>query len=304
MRKFSALSAIVFLALLLCQSCSQSSNVASGGAHLFLTANPPQVSVNGTSELTVSGTDENGVPLEDGTVVSFSVDQAGRVSPNSVHLLGGTGTTTYFSTNFTGDITVTATSGSVAANTIVTVSSDLIENVFVSAKPSTFPTGGGTSLTSAVVTDGSGRVMADTGVQFSTTEGTLQSGGGVIETNSNGVAVDTLNTTANATVTATTLDGFSGQATILVGVGRIVCHMTVSTTTPKLNQVVLFYDTSDNPGNQIARYHWDFGDGFSADGQNVQHAYSTAGEFDVVHSVTDAQGDTIFCETFPLQVSP
>lgn len=302
MRQLYALSAI--LIVLVFVSCEQSDNVASSGSHLLLTANPPQISMNGTSLLTVTGTDENGSPLEDGTIVSFSVEkEAGRITPNSVELLNGTATSTYFATNFFGEMTVTATSGSVQADTTITVADDLEENVFVSAKPSTFPQGGGTSLISAVVTDGRGEPIEDIGVQFSTTEGILQSDGGVIQTNSNGLAIDTLNTTENATVTATTDNDFSGEVKVLVGVGRIVCHMTVSTSTPKINQTVLFYDTSDNPGDQIVLYNWDFGDGISANGPNVQHGYSTAGTFNVVHSVTDAQSNVTFCDPFPIEVS-
>lgn len=296
-------ASILFLVILCFLSCKESGNIASSGDHLFLTANPPQISFNGTSSLTVTGTDENGAPLPDGTVVSFRVNEAGRISPNSVQLLSGAATATYFATHSAGDIMVTATSGSVQASTTVTVADNIAQNVFVSANPATFPAGGGTSLIGAVVTDDSGTPLEDIGVDFSTTAGELQSGGAPIQTNKNGFAIDTLNTTSNATVTATTEDGFSGQTTVLVGVGRVVCHMTVSTSTPTLGQPVLLFDTSDDPGAQIVSYHWDFGDATSANGQNVQHTYGTEGTFNVVHSVTDAHSNTIFCDPFPLMVS-
>jgi hypothetical protein len=294
---------ILFLLLPFCLSCHQANNIAPGGALLFLIAEPTQIGFNGTSTLTVTGTEETGVPLPDGTKVSFGVDLAGNVSPSTVQLLSGTATSTYHATFTAGEITITATSGSVEANTTITVVDNIQQNVFVSANPTTFPTGGGTSLISAVVTDDSGKPVVGTGVQFSTTAGTLQSGGSVIETNGNGVATDVLVTTENATVTASTDDGFSGQTTILVGVGRIVCHMSVSNTSPKVGQTVAFFDTTDDPGAQILRFHWDFGDAVSAEGQNVQHAYSNAGTFNVVHSVIDSKGNTIFCDPFPLQVS-
>jgi hypothetical protein len=304
MKLFSAASAVLLLALILILgSCKEANNVANGNSHLFLTADPPAISFNGTSTLTVSGTDENGNILPDGTVVSFKVNEAGRVNPSSVRLVGGTATSTYFATNFSGDITVTATSGSVEATTIINVSDNIKRNVFVSANPANFPTGGGTSLLSAVVTDGSGKPIQDIGVQFSTTEGSLQSNGAFIQTNSNGVVNDVLNTTMTATVTATTDDGFSGQITIPVGIGRIVCHMSVSTSNPKVGQSVQFFDTSDDPSMQIVRYHWDFGNGASADGKNVIQSFSTAGTFNVVHSVIDGQGNTDFCDPFPIQVS-
>lgn len=303
MRRISAISILICVPLLLCLSCNQNEDVAPGGSRLFLTADPPQIGITGTSNLTVMGVDENGAVLPDGTRVAFSVEQAGSVSPNNVSLTNGSATSKYFATNISGEITVTATSGSAEATTSITVSDDIERKVFVSAIPATFPSGGGTSIISAVITDGSGTPIVDIGVQFTTTAGTMQSGGDFIDTNANGVASDTLNTTQTATVTATTDDGFSGETTVEVGVGRIVCHMSVNNSNPTVGQTILLFDTSDDPGNQIVRYHWDFGDASSADGKNVQHTYTAAGTFEVVHSVTDAQGNTAFCDPFPIEVS-
>jgi hypothetical protein len=303
MKKTLALVAIPFLLFLFTFSCEDSDNVAQGNARLFLSADPPEIGLKGTSTLTVTGTDEDGAPLPDGTQVSFSVDQAGRVEPSSVQLLNGTATSTYFATLSAGDITITATSGGVQAHTTVTVADNIEENVFVSATPATFPTGGGTAIISAIVTDGAGKPLAGNDVRFSTTAGELQSSGAPIETNNNGLATDVLNTTESATVTATSEDGFTGQTTVLVGVGRVVCHMSASTSTPTVGQTVFVFDTSDNPGDQIVSYHWDFGDGASTEGKNSQHAYSTAGPFEIIHSVTDRQGITVFCEPFPIRVS-
>ncbi len=294
---------IVFLFGVFLLSCKQATNVAGGNARLILSADPPQIGLKGTSSLTVSGADENGAPLPDGTRVSFSVDISGRVSPSAVQLLNGRATSTYFATLSAGNIKITATSGSVEASTTITVADNIEENVFVSANPSTFPTGGGTSVITAVVTDGSGNPIPQVGVRFTTTAGTMQSGGAPIESNSNGLAADTLNTSENATITATTDDGNKGQTTVVVGLDNVVCHMTVNTSTPQVGQTVFFFDTSDNPGNQIVSYHWNFGDGTSVEGQNVQHIYNSAGTFDVVHSVIDSRGNTISCDPFPIQVS-
>lgn len=301
--KIPAFITFLFALGFLCLSCEDGNNVAGGNSRLILSADPSEIGISGTSSLTVSGTDENGLPLPDGTSVSFSVDQAGRVTPGAVQLLNGSATSTYFATFSSGEITITATSGSVQARTTITVADNIEENVFVSANPGSFPSGGGTSLISAVVTDGSGRPIASIGVRFSTTAGTLQSGGASIETNSNGLATDVLNTTESATVTATTDNSFDGKTTVLVGVGRVVCHMSVNNSTPDVGETVSFFDTSDNPSDQIVSFHWEFGDGASADGPNVQHAYSAEGTFDVVHSVIDRQGNTIFCDPVPIEVS-
>lgn len=303
MKKDCLILPLIFL-LLYSFSCHQSENIAAGGSHLFLTADPPQINANGSSNLFVTGTDSEGNPLPDGTVVSFSVDKAGRVSPSPVQLKNGNAESRYLATNFSGDVTITALSGGVSATATVNVADVLKKNVFVSADPTTLPTGGGTSLLSAVVTDDSGKTMDNIGVQFTTTAGVLQSGGRQVRTDENGVAKDVLNTTQGASITATTDDGYSGQAEVLVGVSLIVCHMSSSPLQPHVGDSVSFFDTSDDPNSQITGYHWDFGDLASADGKNVQHVYRSAGTFSVIHSVTDAQGNTIVCDPVPLEIKP
>jgi len=297
MRRLIAISSLILLL-----SCHQAADIAPGGAQLFLSANPQQVGFNGTSQLTVMGTDENGAPLPNGTHVAFHVQEAGNVTPDSVQLINGTANATYHATFVAGDITISATSGSVEATTTVTVSDNTDQNVFVSANPATFGPGGGTSVITAAVTDSSGSPVAGAGVQFTTTSGSLQSNGAIVDTNSQGIATDTLVTTQTATVTATTDRGFTGQTTVSVGSGRIVCHMTANPTNPAVGQSVSFIDTTDDPSMLVVRYHWDFGDGGSVDGKNVQHAYSSAGTFSVVHSVVDAEGNTTFCDPFPIDV--
>jgi hypothetical protein len=299
------LTLFIILLTILSAACKEGGNSAPGGSRLLLTADPQSIVLNGTSQLTVVGTDENGVPLADGTQVSFSVTEAGSVSPSTVQLSNGSATTTYHASLVAGDITITAISGGVQASITVKVADNIERKVFVFATPAKLPDGGGTSLISAAVTDTSGNPVPDIDVQFTTTTGKLQSNGALISTNNNGVATDTLNTNTSATVTATTDDGFSGATTVEVGGGRIVCHMTVSTSTPGVGQPVLFFDTSDVPTDEseTVRFHWDFGDGKSADGQSVQHSYSSAGTFNVVHSVIDDQGNTTFCDPFAIQVS-
>ena len=291
------------IVLVIFPSCQNAQHVASSSSHLVISADPQSIDIGQSSSLTIFGTDENGGPLPDGTSVSLSVLEAGRVSPSSVSLRGGTATSTYFSTNATGNMTITATSGGIQSSTTITVSDTLDRKVFVSAVPATLPTGGGTTVITAVVTLGSGKPVQGDGVRFTTSAGTLQSGGAEIKTNSNGFAVDTLNTSTTATVTATTNDGFTGDTSVTVGTTLIVCHLSVSNAAPKVGAVVQFVDTSDFSPGQITDFHWDFGDNSSADGQSVTHSYTTAGMFTVSHSVTDNTGNTTFCDPFAIVVS-
>src|SRR5947207_2493479 len=118
------LLAIALFVFLVCVSCKQANNVAPTGSQLFLSANPPQIDLNGTSVLTVTGTDDKGASLPDGTRVNFSVTEAGRVTPSSVALVNGAATSTYFATKFSGDITIIAVSGGLEAKTTVTVANN------------------------------------------------------------------------------------------------------------------------------------------------------------------------------------
>jgi len=60
-------------------------------------------------------------------------------------------------------------------------------------------------------------------------------------------------------------------------------------------------DSSDNVG--IVSYQWDFGDGTTRAGEDVVHAYSEAGDFNVTLTVADKAGneekDTITIEVLP-----
>ena len=59
-----------------------------------------------------------------------------------------------------------------------------------------------------------------------------------------------------------------------------------------MEQTTVTFDgsTSSDPEGPIASYHWDFGDGHSADGPTVQHAFADNGVFTVTLTVTDAGG--------------
>jgi PKD repeat protein len=45
-------------------------------------------------------------------------------------------------------------------------------------------------------------------------------------------------------------------------------------------------------GVDIASYSWDFGDGATAEGATVDHAYAAAGDYSVTLTVTDTNGQT------------
>jgi hypothetical protein len=58
----------------------------------------------------------------------------------------------------------------------------------------------------------------------------------------------------------------------------------------RVNQPILFQSTSFDPDGTIVRYFWDFGNGTRADHADVQAVYRAAGQYSVVHVVTDDDG--------------
>lgn len=60
---------------------------------------------------------------------------------------------------------------------------------------------------------------------------------------------------------------------------------------PTTEDVKIFFDGSiSTDDGQIVRYAWSFGDGESASGATVSHAYSQAGSYSVILTVTDDRG--------------
>ena len=43
---------------------------------------------------------------------------------------------------------------------------------------------------------------------------------------------------------------------------------------------------------EIVSYHWDFGDGTTGTGKNIEHTYSSAGTYNVTLTITDEFGNT------------
>jgi len=300
------MAALIFV----CLSCNQVDQTAPGGSTLTLTAQPTSINSQGTSTLTVGGARATGAPLPDGTVVHFQVQQAGTVSPNPVETKNGIATSFFHAGGFSGDVVILATSGGISsASVTVTVGEARPTHVFVSASPSVLPPSGGTSHLRAVVTDNAGNQLQGVGVQFSTTLGTLGSGGKILRTDQNGAVDDNLTLspgagqTNSATVTATTLNNASGTTTVSVSATQFICGATNSQSDINVGDTVIFTDTSQDPANQIRRFIWDFGDGDHAEGRTVSHTFNTAGSFNVLHTVQDSAGNTSFCMVIPITVT-
>jgi PKD repeat protein len=94
------------------------------------------------------------------------------------------------------------------------------------------------------------------------------------------------------TLTVTDDDGSTAVASTLVSVTNVAPAASFKFSCAGLSCSFDGSESSDSDGT-IATYHWDFGDGGSANGaSSVQHAYSQAGSYVVTVKVTDNEGST------------
>ena len=63
---------------------------------------------------------------------------------------------------------------------------------------------------------------------------------------------------------------------------------------PFVNQLITFYapSLSYDPDGHVDSYYWNFGDGNIGTGETVEHSYSSAGNYDVILTITDNDGAT------------
>lgn len=106
----------------------------------------------------------------------------------------------------------------VTATFTETIITNAATSVIAEANPSTLPLAGGTVNLIALVRNGSGSPVPGAGVNFSTTLGTLASGGGILTADKNGQVTDTLTimpqtVATTASITASTPGAGSGLIT-------------------------------------------------------------------------------------------
>jgi parallel beta-helix repeat protein len=167
---------------------------------LTLTAVPDTLSVDASSTLTATATDQYGNLVANGTTISFTTN-LGTLSGSTATTNGGDAVVTLTSTT-PGLATVTATVGSLSATALVTFTPGAPFTLTLTAVPSTVLVGSASALT-ATVTDQFGNPVADgTPISFTASLGNLTP---VSATTIGGLATATLSSTVYglATVTAT-----------------------------------------------------------------------------------------------------
>ena len=222
--KLAAL-ALAFISL---ASCEEAPLTAPNGSTIFLQANPGFVIANGgISVVTAVVTEPAGTFVPDGTEVFFfttlgRIDQTGKT-------VRGIARVNFVSDSRSGRATVTAISGQAGGTnpTVeIAIGSALPSRVNVAADPQRLTTQRNARIV-ATVFDEFGNPVQNVPVSFSIdgslVEETLDSGGALLYTNSNGQVSDTLRTQApiglgqkDVTVTATTANGITGSVTLFI----------------------------------------------------------------------------------------
>ena len=220
--------AAVALAFISLASCEEAPLTAPNGSTIFLQANPGFVIANGgISVVTAVVTEPAGTFVPDGTEVFFfttlgRIDQTGKT-------VRGIARVNFVSDSRSGRATVTAISGQAGATnpTVeIAICSALPSRVNVAADPQRLTTQRNARIV-ATVFDEFGNPVQNVPVSFSIdgslVEETLDSGGALLYTNSNGQVSDTLRTQApiglgqkDVTVTATTANGITGSVTLFI----------------------------------------------------------------------------------------
>lgn len=206
-------------------ACKAVPLTAPNEATMNLQANPLSIpAVDGASTITATvfkAADDGGGTVADGTQIFFTSSLG--IIEERVATVNGVARATLRSNGRAGQATVTATSGTLAAQTVTVEigAGDTGELVItVVATPSVLGPFDFTSEIVATVTDNRGNPIANAPVIFSTTGGALASAGSVLRTNAQGQAFDRLtfsdDGTDSATVTATS-GSSSGSTTVTRG---------------------------------------------------------------------------------------
>lgn len=184
------------------------------GASITLQATPPTIpSSGGTVTLLALVRDATGAPVP-AAQVNFTTTVGELRSRGGLVTANGNGQATDVLTVRSTDISsqTTIMVGADTANSMgalqtatftIAILTNAAASIIVSGSPSTtLPASGGMVNLTALVRDATGSPVAGVGVSFSTTIGTLQSGGAVMNTGSNGEVFDILTVTPQPAATS------------------------------------------------------------------------------------------------------
>lgn len=322
------------LTTILSTACEKVPLLAPTGSTITLTSATTALPTNGTATIVAQVLESSGTPPHSGTRINFTTS-LGTVEPSEVSTdASGRATVTFRAGGQSGVATIAAASG--GATTVgsggstsgttggtattsndrslrIAVGAAAVGRVILGASPTLISSQGGSSTLTAAVTDINGNPLSAVPVIFTTTAGSLNVSS--VNTDANGIAISTLTTSVEATVTATaglasTSSSGSGgtattpnTATITIKVNPVptlavkpVTSGTLTAGTPVTFEISASIPTGST--SQIRDMLIDFGDGTrqglgAASGTStVQHIYdnTVTRSFTVTVTLTDTLG--------------
>jgi PKD domain len=191
MKRICALVACLLVPL--APACDRPVPVAPEGSTLTITANPSKIGITGTSAITILARKLDGTPVNGGTEITLSTNLGeieALVSTNS----SGVALATLHGDGRVGMATVQAFSGAAGEAMIDVQIGALAEFIELTATPAAVPRDGGEVALRAQAFD-AGTPLQGAFISFSSEIGSLASNGASIQTDANGVAIDTLTVT-------------------------------------------------------------------------------------------------------------
>lgn len=262
--------------------------LAKDGSYIKVTSSKEWVRVGESTEILIEGWGSDGQILWDGTTVYIRAE-GGEVDKDSVELKNGKAKVVFTGTT-EGEGKVYVFSGSVNADPyplIIDVGeSTRVAKLILVADPYELPPDGGRVKLEATAYDSSNRLLENVGVLFTSTAGSLDSNGKLIYTNKSGKAIDYLETTTGAEVTASA-NNLSDTVKITIKNNLPpVANFTYSPQSPYFGEKITFDGSlSSDKDGEIVDYEWSFGDGSFGRGKIVFHKYKSDGTGDKTYIV-------------------
>ena len=193
---------------------------------LIVNVSPNNIPVQGTAEVTITAREPDGTPVAAGRTVILTTTLGDLDPARPATQADGTAQSTLLAGNQSGTATITAILGSSPPATAQVTIRDAATDISLQANPQTIPDAAASITLTAFVTNAQGQGFQGAPVTYRSQRGTLATTG-VVFTNSNGVAENTLNLTEGQIgpgdtfeVTAETPDGEGNliPATIVITV--------------------------------------------------------------------------------------
>src|SRR2546427_1293891 len=179
-RRLATLVVVPAVLFLIETACNRVPLLAPSGSSITLTSATSVLPIGGSATIIAQVVENAGSAPQAGTHVTFSTS-LGTIQPADVETDTSGRATAVFTSSSSGTATIIAISGSATTGTNgalkILVGTAAVQKVVVNASPATVPALGGSTTVSATVFDVNGSLMVGVPVSFTTTAGTLNSGG-------------------------------------------------------------------------------------------------------------------------------